>query len=326
MNFEAVNNIFSTDTASFDERCLELFAFQFRHNQVYQEWCRMLRKDPSNVISIDDIPFLPISFFKTHEVRCTDFDAALVFESSGTTGQSTSRHFVKDPSLYNKSFLECFHQFFGNPEQYCILALLPSYLERRNSSLVYMVEELNRKSGHPLGGFFLYEHSELADRITQLELQQQPAILFGVTYALLDFAENHSMSLAHTIVIETGGMKGRKKEITRQEVHSILRRQFGLPAVHSEYGMTELLSQAYSLAEGRFQCPPWMRIFVRSEDDPMEVAREGRGVINVVDLANVYSCAFIATDDAGILESDGMFEVLGRIDNSDVRGCSLLAL
>lgn len=256
----------------------------------------------------------------------TTFEPQVVFESSGTTGMVSSRHFVKDAGLYKESFLEAFMQFYGHPSAYCILALLPSYLERGGSSLVYMVDELIRQSGHEQSGFYLHEHEQLAERLKELEKAHQPTILFGVTYALLDFAKAFPVQLSNTIIIETGGMKGRKKEMTRDEVHRILKQQFGLPVVHSEYSMTELLSQAYSKDEGRFVCPPWMKIMLRSEDDPLEVYSSGRGVINIIDLANIYSCAFIATDDAGMVSDDGSFEVLGRVDNSDVRGCSLLVL
>lgn len=321
-----INNIFSTDASSFSERCLEVYKFQYQHNQIYCQWSQALGRAPENVTWPEDIPFLPISFFKSGKVTTTDFEPELVFESSGTTQTVNSRHYIRDTGIYRHSFMEGFRLFYGEASQYCILALLPSYLERGGSSLVYMVDELIRQSGHPLSGFFLHNQQELADRLAELEAQGQPTILFGVTYALLDFAESHPMQLGNTIVIETGGMKGRKKEMTREEVHEHLRQGLGLRKVHSEYSMTELLSQAYSKDAGRFSCPPWMKILLRSEDDPLELRGQGRGVINIIDLANVYSCAFIATDDAGVLHADGSFEVLGRIDNSDIRGCSLLAL
>lgn len=322
----SLNNIFSTDTGLFDDRCLDMFRFQYTNNQIYRQWCDAIGKDPGNVTTVEQVPFLPISFFKTSQVVTTGFEPEIVFESSGTTGMIASKHYVKDVNLYTESFLKAFHQFYGDPASYCILALLPSYLERGGSSLVYMVEELVKQSGHPLSGFYLDEHKQLAKQLTKLEHNGQQTILFGVTYALLDFAEAYPLQLEHTIIIETGGMKGRKKEMTRSEVHEVLKKQFGLNSIHSEYSMTELLSQAYSKGEGKFVCPPWMKIRLRSEDDPMEVHRKGRGVINIIDLANIYSCAFIATDDAGIVNEDGSFEVLGRVDNSDVRGCSLLAL
>lgn len=322
----SLNNIFSADAASFNDRCLETFRFQYGNNAVYRQWCNAISRNEHNVQAAEQIPFLPISFFKTHEVKCTPFEPAIVFESSGTTGMTSSRHLVKDISLYSESFLKAFELFYDSPKNYCILALLPSYMERGGSSLVYMIDELIRQSGHPSGGFYLHEHNQLAARLKELEGAGQKTILFGVTYALLDFAEAYPMQLKHTIIIETGGMKGRKKEITRNEVHHILTKQLGLQFIHSEYSMTELLSQAYSTGEGRFVCPPWMKVMLRSEDDPLDVYHEGRGVINIIDLANIYSCSFIATDDAGQINSDGSFEVLGRIDNSDIRGCSLLVL
>jgi hypothetical protein len=322
----ALNNIFLTDATSFDERCLEVFRFQYIHNPVYADWCAAVGAKAEAVDRVEQVPFLPIGFFKSHRVATTTVEPSLVFESSGTTGTTSSRHYLADPILYRRSFLTAFLQFYGNPSDYCILALLPSYLERGNSSLVYMVDELMRESGHPQNGFFLHQHEELAERLRQLEQAGQKIILFGVTYALLDFAEANPMPLRHTIIIETGGMKGRKKEMTRPEVHQLLRDGFNLPAIHSEYSMTELLSQAYATKDGVFECPPWMKLLVRGEDDPFDIRRQGRGVANIIDLANVYSCAFIATDDAVMVHSDGHFEVIGRVDNSDIRGCSLLAV
>jgi len=321
-----LNNIFSTDAADFDDRCLEMFRFQYENNAIYAQWCKALDRNPANVSCIEAIPFLPISFFKTHQVVTTNFDAAVVFQSSGTTNTTSSRHYVKDVEMYRNSFMQAFQQFYGEPSDYCILALLPSYLERGGSSLVYMVDELIRQSKHADSGFYLNEHEQLATKLASLEQASQRTILFGVTYALLDFAEAFPMPLNHTTIIETGGMKGRKKEMTRWEVHDILKTQFGLKSIHSEYSMTELLSQAYSAGEGKFYCPAWMKILVRSEDDPLHIQQHGRGVINIIDLANIYSCCFIATDDAGVLYKDAGFEVLGRVDNSDVRGCSLLVL
>jgi hypothetical protein len=326
VNIASINNIFSVDAQSFTERCLEVFRFQYLNNQIYCQWCKALGCQPGEVRSVEQIPFLPISFFKTHKVVSEDFEAEVVFESSGTTQTASSRHFVRSAELYRQSFLSAFESFYGDPNEYCILALLPSYLERGNSSLVFMVDELIRQSCHPQSGFFLHDHVELAKQLNLLEKSGQKTILFGVTYALLDFAEAFPMQLSHTTIIETGGMKGRKKELTRWEVHEILKNAFHLNQVHSEYSMTELLSQAYAKEDGIFHCPTWMRILVRSEDDPLEVRKQGRGVINIIDLANIYSCSFIATDDAGLLNSDGSFEVLGRIDNSDIRGCSLLVL
>ncbi|HRN56738.1 MAG TPA: acyl transferase, partial [Agriterribacter sp.] len=276
------------------------------------------------------IPFLPVSFFKTHRVQSTLFEPQMIFESSGTTQTINSKHYIKDITLYTESFLKGFVQFYGDPRNWCIIGLLPSYLERQHSSLVMMVDELIRQSEHESSGFYLNEYSRLADTIQQLEQQQQKTLLIGVTFALLDFAEAHPIPLQHTVVMETGGMKGRKAEMTRQEVHGLLKAAFRLPYIHSEYGMTELLSQSYSRGDGIFRSPPWMKILLRNEDDPLEilnVAGKGTsGVVNIIDLANIYSCSFIATDDAGKLYPDGSFEILGRIDNSDIRGCSLMAV
>jgi phenylacetate-coenzyme A ligase PaaK-like adenylate-forming protein len=326
VNFNSVNDIFSVDELSFTECCLDVFHFQYENNPVYRNWCELIGKKATEVREISSIPFLPISFFKTHQVQTGNFNPQLVFESSGTTQSVASKHFVKDTPVYEQSFLQGFRNFYREPSEYCILALLPSYLERGNSSLLYMVDKLIELSGHPQSGFYLYEHEQLHQTIQQLESSQQKVLLFGVTYALLDFAEAFPFPLEHTTIIETGGMKGRKKELTRTEVHSILQQQFQTANIHSEYGMTELLSQAYSKSDGIFKCPNWMKILVREEDDPLTVKNNGRGVINVIDLANIYSCSFIATDDAGSLCNDGSFEVLGRVDNSDIRGCSLLAL
>jgi hypothetical protein len=326
VNLDPINNIFSVDAGSFDECCLQLFRFQYQNNPVYRQWCDLIGRRAEMTSRVEEIPFLPISFFKSHKVVATGFEPEIVFESSGTTQTTSSRHYLRTAELYKESFLKTFERFYGSPTGYCILALLPSYLEKGNSSLVYMVDELIRRSQHPLSGFYLNDHAQLAEQLNQLERAGQKTILFGVTYALLDFAEAFPLQLKYTTIIETGGMKGRKKEMTRGEVHGILETRFQLKQVHSEYSMTELLSQAYAKEHGRFYCPPWMKILVRSEDDPMEIHQQGRGVINIIDLANVYSCSFIATDDAGILNDDGSFEVLGRVDNSDIRGCSLLAL
>ena len=308
-----------------------MFALQYAENEVYRGFCDCLGRSPKTVGSAFDIPFLPISFFKTRLVACGPGPFDLTFESSGTTGASVSRHHVLDAGLYRWSFREAFRLFYGEPRGWCILALLPSYLERQGSSLVAMAEDLIRESGDPRSGFYLDQFDELADAIRSNERQGRKTLLLGVTFALMDFAERHPMPLVHTVVMETGGMKGRRRELTRQEVHDILCRAFSIPVVHSEYGMTELLSQAYSKGEGRFYTPPWMRVLLRSEDDPLCLSNpDGRpldsGLINVIDLANRHSCSFIATDDLGRIHPDGSFEVIGRLDNSDIRGCSLLAV
>lgn len=328
---ELEQEVFSiTNEKTFLRIALEVYAFQYAHNPLYRSFCDAVRRPPSRVGRVEDIPFLPISFFKSHSVMTGNFAPALRFRSSGTTGAVTSRHLLKDPHLYEKSFLLCFERFYGSPEEYCILGLLPSYLERGDSSLVYMVSHLLQRSGHPLGGFYLHDHDKLAQTLQQLEAEGQKTLLIGVTYALLDFAQSHSMPLNSTIVMETGGMKGRGRELVRSEVHDILSKSFHLPSIHSEYGMTELLSQAYSPGGGLFQSPPWMKVLVRDETDPLSQGSftEGftSGALNIIDLANLYSCSFIATEDSARLHPDGSFEVLGRLDNSDVRGCSLMAV
>ena len=282
------------------------------------------------VTSLEKIPFLPISFFKSAKVATTEFKEEEIFESSGTTGTSTSRHYVKDLSLYRRSFLTAFHQFYGDPRDWRILALLPGYWERGHSSLIMMADELILASTHPESGFYLNDWDALYRSLLHLEIARQPVLLLGVTFALLDFAEKHSMELHNTTVMETGGMKGRREELTREAVHHELKSRLGVSTVHSEYGMTELLSQAYSSEAGIFRCPPWMRILIREENDPLSIRAlpQGQkplsGLINIIDLANLYACSFIATDDLGRLHANSQFEVMGRRDNSDIRGCSLL--
>lgn len=299
---------------------------------MYRAYVDAIRVSPETVDSIEKIPFLPISFFKTHRVMTTDFNPEIIFESSGTTGENTSRHLVKSASLYETSFLKGFNLFYGNPSQWCILALLPGYLERNNSSLVYMVNELIHKTPNDGSGFYLNDHEKLYQALVKNEIMERPTLLIGVTYALLDFAQKYSLKLQNTLVMETGGMKGKREEITREEVHEELKNNLGLSMVHSEYGMTELLSQAYSKGEGRFFCPPWMKVLTREYNDPFAI-RSGSenkkpvsGLINIIDLANIYSCSFIATDDVGRLHKDNSFEVMGRRDMSDLRGCSLLTV
>lgn len=325
LNAAFVNNILD-ETEDFTQKALQLMKIQHTCNSVYRQWNDVLQSDIASVASLTQIPFLPISLFKTHRVMCGKFEAENIFESSGTTHQQTSRHYIKDRDLYKKCFLKIFQMFYGDVKEWCIIGLLPSYLERKNSSLVFMADELIKQTAHPKSGFYLYDFKRLKDVLTELEKSGQKALLIGVTFALLDFAEQYPVNLQHTIVMETGGMKGRRKELTREEVHAILCRQFGVATVHSEYGMTELLSQAYSKGHGRFYCPPWMKALVRDEEDPLLIKETGRGVLNIIDLANVYSCAFIATDDAGVVHEDGTFEVLGRMDTSDIRGCSLMII
>jgi hypothetical protein len=315
---------------AFEQVCLEVFSFQYSHNLLYKKFCDLQKTSPATIDSVNKIPFLPISFFKSHKVVTTNFDEDFYFESSGTTGSINSRHYIKDLNLYEQSFIKGFQQFYGNSKDYVILALLPSYLERSNSSLVYMVQKLMEMSGREENGFYLHEVETLYNSIKTLEAKKQKTLLIGVTYALLDLAEKKPLELAHTTVMETGGMKGRREEKTRQEVHQTLKNAFNISSVHAEYGMTELLSQAYSQKDGVFKTPPWMKVLIREEDDPKSLISNPEktfsGAINIIDLANLYSCSFIATDDLGRLYNDGMFEVLGRLDNSDIRGCSLLSL
>ncbi len=305
---------------------LDLFRFQYANNPLYREYTDTLGVDPDAISTPEAIPFLPIGFFKTRAVRTTDFEPEAVFASSGTTGMVTSRHEIKDLGLYTNSFTAGFERFYGSITEWCVIGLLPSYLERANSSLVVMADALIRQSGHPDSGFYLYEHAALYGILQRLEAQGQKTLLIGVTFALLDFAEKYSLSLQHTVVMETGGMKGRRRELTRPELHGFLTDRLGVKTIHAEYGMTELLSQAYSPGGGLFTCPPWMKVLVRSEDDPLEVHAEGEGILNVIDLANRWSCAFLATEDVGRVYPDGRFEVGGRVDNSDIRGCSLLVV
>lgn len=311
---------------------LELFRIQYQFNEVYKTYVDTLGVVPGDVKSIEKIPFLPIQFFKSKEIKTTAFEPENIFESSGTTGENTSRHYVKSNSLYKESFLKGFTHFYDNPQQWCIMGLLPGYLERNNSSLVYMVNELIEISGKTCSGFYLYDHEKLYKTLVHNEILEQPTLLIGVTYALLDFAEKYRMDFKYTTVMETGGMKGKREELTREEIHKILKDRLGIEAVHSEYGMTELLSQAYSAKKGLFHCPPWMKILIREHNDPLTITANKKGtglatgLINIIDLANLYSCGFIATDDVGRLYKNESFEVLGRQDQSDVRGCSLLTI
>lgn len=326
-----MQNLPSTDIFSisspqeFESLALAIFRFQSEHCPVYSDFISNLNIDPDKVLRLEDIPYLPIGFFKTHDVKSSVDEAQIIFTSSGTTGNATSKHPVTDISIYEQSYRSGFKEFYGEVTNYAILALLPSYQERDGSSLIYMVDDLIRKSGHTKSGYFLYNHAELANTLKQLQKKQTHTLLIGVTYALLDFAESHTIEFPELIVMETGGMKGKRKEMIREELHETLCQGFGVPAIHSEYGMTELLSQAYSKGGGLFHCPPWMEISIRDTNDPLHLLdSEHTGGINVIDLANINSCAFIATQDLGRLHADGSFEILGRFDNSDIRGCNLL--
>jgi phenylacetate-coenzyme A ligase PaaK-like adenylate-forming protein len=324
---ETINRIFNiTDQESFLKSTMEIFRIQSAKNPVYGDFIKNLSVDPGCVDSIAGIPFLPVEFFKNHKIITGINPYKKIFESSGTTGTETSRHYIVDTELYEKSFLETFRLFYGDPAEYLIVALLPSYTERENSSLVYMMDNLIRRSSDPFSGFFRDDAGSLISAIAGARAHNRKMLLMGVSFALLELAEKHSPDLYDVIVMETGGMKGRRKEITRGELHSVLKKAFNVTAIHSEYGMTELLSQAYSQGEGIFHCPPWMKILIRDPQDPLTIITEPgiTGGINIIDLANIHSCSFLATGDLGKLHEDGSFEVLGRIDNSDIRGCNQL--
>ncbi|MEZ5069469.1 MAG: acyltransferase [Bacteroidales bacterium] len=314
------------DSKTFRELSLEVFRYQARENAVYREYLRILGSRSGRVSEPEDIPFLPIEFFRNHRVVTGDREPALVFESSGTTGAATSRHWVADPALYEESLLRGFHRVFGDPRGMCILALLPSYLERGGSSLVHMMKVLMDAGGHPDNGFYLDDFDRLSGVLRQRNGDGTPTLLVGVSFALLDLAESHSQVLGENItLVETGGMKGRRTELIRSELHAILGRAFGKERIFSEYGMTELLSQAWSTGGGLFQAPPWLKVLIRDPNDPFGYVPEGRtGGINLIDLANLHSCAFLATGDLGKIHADGRFEVLGRFDHATVRGCNLL--
>ncbi|TDT41825.1 acyl-protein synthetase LuxE [Maribacter spongiicola] len=322
------NAIFDIQTeGDFLTQALRIFRFQYDNNIVYHDFCTYLNVQPDDVQTLEQIPFLPIEFFKSKDVLSTTDTPEITFTSSGTTGSETSKHFVTNLSLYEQSYLKAFNHFYGDIENYCVLALLPSYLERTGSSLIYMADDLIKKSNHPESGFFLNEYEQLHQLLLQLQKTDTKILIIGVSFALLEFTEQYQMSLHNTIVMETGGMKGRRKEIVRQELHELLSTGFGVQNIHSEYGMTELLSQAYSKGNGVFDCPAWMKILVRDTEDPLSYLNNGKsGGINVIDLANINSCSFIATQDLGKINQDGTFEIIGRFDNSDIRGCNLMVL
>lgn len=317
--------IFNKDNFNFEGVALELFAFQYTYNPVYRQFVDLLKINTDNVQSVVEIPFLPIDFFKTHDVMVRNESPQKIFESSGTTGQQRSRHLVADINLYQKSFETCFINFYGDPGEWIILALLPSYLERNSSSLVFMVDDLIKKTNVEDSGFYLDNLNELKKKLDALKKTNKKVLLIGVTFALLEFAENFPTDLNNVVIMETGGMKGKREEMTRDEVHTILKKAFNVPVIHSEYGMTELLSQAYSKGNGIFEAPWWMKILKRDVYDPLKVTESpGRGALNVIDLANIYSCPFIATQDMTNILSGHTFEITGRLDDSDVRGCNLM--
>ncbi|MEO5643639.1 MAG: acyl transferase [Bacteroidia bacterium] len=326
MNGEQLReHIFSVTEKDFDSLALEIFRFQFDHNPVYAAFAKGIGRTPNQVNDISEIPFLPVELFKTHKIYASDKEPEIVFTSSGTTGQVTSRHEVADVSLYTNSFLKAFNNFYGPVSEWNVLALLPSYLGRDGSSLVFMANTLIDESKKENSGFYLHNYEALSEKLTALNDGGEKILLLGVTYALLDLAEKFPRRLENCIIMETGGMKGKRKEMVREEVHSILKNTFGANEIHSEYGMTELLSQAYSKGNGIFNCPPWMKIKIREMNDPLSYAATGKtGGVNIIDLANLYSCSFISTSDLGKLHADESFEILGRFDNSDVRGCNLM--
>ena len=306
---------------------LKVFRFQYENNPVYQEFCNFLKVEKGNVKSLEQIPFLPIQFFKSHEVLSNSNPIQETFVSSGTTGMITSKHLVTDVSLYESSYKNAFSEFYGNIEDYAVLALLPSYLEREGSSLIYMVKDLIALSNNGNSGFYLNDYDALIVKLSDLDASGQNVLLIGVTYALLDLIEKQNFQLKNTIIMETGGMKGKRKEMIREELHEILCKGFGVTSIHSEYGMTELLSQAYSLGDGIFECPNWMSILIRDTEDALTyVSTHKTGGINVIDLANINSCSFIATQDLGKKYANNSFEILGRFDSSDIRGCNLMVI
>lgn len=311
----------------FQKLALDVFNYQFNHNKVYRSFCDLLYVHPSDVKNIEQIPFLPIQFFKTHQVLSSQNPIEQIFSSSGTTGSITSKHYVTDLDFYKQSFRKGFHSFYGNIEDYVVLALLPSYLERDGSSLIYMVDDMIKQSNHCESGFYLDDLDALSKTLIELDKSDKNVLLIGVSFALLDLVERYQFNLKNTIIMETGGMKGRRKELVRAELHHFLKRGIGVNSIHSEYGMTELFSQAYSNGDGIFKCPKWMKVLTRDTEDALSIQQPGKtGGINMIDLANINSCSFIATQDLGRVLNDGSFEVVGRFDNSDIRGCNLMVL
>lgn len=321
-------SIFSIQNdTDFEREALKAFLYQFENNTTYRSFCDLLYIHPSAISHSRDIPFLPIQFFKTHSILTEGKTASTTFTSSGTTGSTTSKHHVADLGLYEASFRDAFAKAYGNPKDYVIVALLPSYLERKGSSLIYMVDDLIKSSGHSESGFYLNDLKKLAQTLIELDSKAQKVLLIGVSFALLDLVESYSFNLNHTIVMETGGMKGRRKELIREELHDLLKKGFGVQHIHSEYGMTELLSQAYSKGDGRFTAPPWMKVYTRDTEDALTIHNTPKsGGLNIIDLANQFSCPFIATQDLGKVYENGNFTILGRFDHSDIRGCNLMAL
>jgi len=322
------NKIFNIQTPEdFKQVAFSVFRHQFENNKVYRSFCDLLYIHPSDVHTLEDIPFLPIEFFKSKKIISSLEEVQEVFTSSGTTGSVTSKHYVTDIEFYKESYLKGFAHFYGNIEDYAVLALLPNYLERKGSSLVYMVADLIQRSKNKKSGFYLNNIEELAKKLIKIDQKGQKTLLIGVSFALMDLIEKCQFELKNTIIMETGGMKGRRKELVRNELHALLQHGFGVKNIHSEYGMTELLSQGYSNGNGVFETPPWMKVITRDPEDALSIQKNGKtGGINIIDLANYNSCAFIATQDLGKVHQNGTFEIIGRFDNSDIRGCNLLVL
>lgn len=324
---ELINRIFSIkDEIEFEELALEVFHFQYKNNKVYNKWCKLMKVEPCQVKLINQIPFLPISFFKTHDViSFKKEESTHFFKSSGTTSNQTSKHYIYDLGIYERSFIKCFEDFFSKIEDYCFIAILPNYLEQGNSSLVYMIDSFIKRSKYSESEFYKGYLEGVIYKIKDLEKRGIKTILFGVTYALMDLIEIEKLELKNTIVFETGGMKGRRKELIRQELHNLLSKGFSIDTIASEYGMCELFSQAYSKGEGLFYCPSHMRVMIRDTYDPLSYIGKGKtGGINVIDLANIYSCSFIETEDLGRGFAGNSFEIMGRIDNTTTRGCNLM--
>lgn len=319
--------IFDVNDNNFESLALKVFQFQAQNNSIFKKYIETLKIDPTKVTSIKKIPFLPIDFFKTHKIIDENYEPEICFLSSATTSGIQSKHYVVKQKMYYKSFKKSFELFYGNITNYVVLALLPSYIERGGSSLILMAEDLIKSSNCELSGFFLYNHTDLIDSILKAKQQNKIILLLGVSFALLDLAENYNLDLSNSIIMETGGMKGKRKELVREELHQILCKSFNTKAIHSEYGMTELLSQAYSKGNGIFETPPWMRIIIRETSDPFNfISNHNTGGINIIDLANLYSCSFIASQDLGKTINNKQFSVLGRFDNSDIRGCNLMVV
>jgi hypothetical protein len=319
--------ISKVDKDSFESLALKIFQYQSQNNEVYKTYLQLLKIDTTKIDKVFKIPFLPISFFKNFNIQSTSLSAEIVFESSSTSGVGVSKHAVPLLRLYEKSCTDSFDFFFHDYKKYCHLALLPAYLERNTSSLVYQVNHFIKSSQYAQSNFYLYNHLDLYNQLIENETQKIPTVLWGVSFALLDFVEKYKMNLEYTHVIETGGMKGRRAELTRQELHQILQNRLGVSSIAGEYGMTELMSQSYALKQGLYQSPPWCKVLAREINDPLGMPIYNKnGVLNVIDLYNLYSCSFIATSDLGKVNDDGVFQVLGRVDYSDTRGCNLLVL